>query len=89
MDDILILLLARGTSNYDKWGYINCYDKNYRIKSIRVQTGGYSKIEIYAAEKTLPHVSDLELMATVEPMYTSGRYELYYEFCTSAKSLKR
>ena len=67
-------------SNFDKWGYINCYDKNYRIKSIRVQTGGYSKIEIYAAEKTLLHVSGLELIATVEPMYTSGRYELYYEF---------
>lgn len=67
-------------SNFDKWGYINCYDKNYRIKSIRVQTGGYSKIEIYAAEKTLLHVSGLELIATVEPMYTSERYELYYEF---------
>lgn len=67
-------------TNFDKWGYINCFDYDLRIKSIRIQTDGISEIEIYADEGTRVHVSGLKLIATVEPEHTPECNVAYYEF---------
>ena len=67
-------------TNFNKWGYINCFDHDLRIKSIRIQTDGISEIEIYADEGTLVHVSGLKLIATVKPEHTPECNVAYYEF---------
>lgn len=67
-------------SNFNRSGYINCCDSNFRIKSIRVKMDGSAKLEIYAYVRRAVHLDDFDLIATVEPKYSAGSSEVYYEF---------
>lgn len=66
--------------NFNRSGYINCSDYNYRIKSIRIRTNGSSEIEIYADDVKMVHLELLERIATVKPTYGAESHEAYYEF---------
>lgn len=66
--------------NFNRSGYINCSDYNYRIKSIRIRTNGSSEIEIYADDLKMVHLELLERIATVKPTYGAESHEAYYEF---------
>lgn len=66
--------------NFNRSGYINCSDYNYRIKSIRIRTNGSSEIEIYANDVKMVHLELLERIATVKPTYGAESHEAYYEF---------
>lgn len=65
---------------FDRSGYINCCDYNYRIKSIRVKTNVSAEIEIYADVLKMVHLEILERIATVETTYGPECPEVYYEF---------
>lgn len=66
--------------DFNRSGYINCSDYNYRIKSIRIRTNGSSEIEIYADDVKMVHLELLERIATVKPTYGAESHEAYYEF---------
>ena len=65
---------------FDRSGYINCCDHNYRIKSIRVKTNVSTEIEIYADVLKMVHLEILDRIATVKTTYGPDCPEVYYGF---------